>query len=156
MAIGSYNAEKEYTRKRNLFRGVEAITWLVGVATLLSGVVGVSNIMLITVRERTADIGIRRAIGAPPWHIVRAIVQESTLLTAVSGYAGVVLGVAVLELVAAIVGEDHEVLGSPHVDFRVAVAATVVLTLSGVVAGLLPAKRAVDVRPVDALRAEVG
>jgi putative ABC transport system permease protein len=141
---------------RRIFTAIRGITWFVGVCTLLSGVVGVSNILLITVRERTAEIGMRRAVGATPGAIMSGIVQEATVLTAVSGYVGVVTGVIVLEVVGFVVGDEQAMLARPQVDFGVVVLATLVLMLAGIVAGFLPARRAVQVRTVDALRTEVG
>ena len=156
MAIGSFNTEEEFGKMRRIFTAIRGITWFVGVCTLLSGVVGVSNILLITVRERTAEIGMRRAVGATPSAIMTGIVQEATVLTAVSGYVGVVSGVVVLEIVGFLVGDHQTMLARPHVDFGVVILATVVLMLAGIVAGFLPARRAVQVRTVDALRTEVG
>ena len=156
MAIGSFNTEEEFGKMRRIFTAIRGITWFVGVCTLLSGIVGVSNILLITVRERTAEIGMRRAVGATPSAIMWGIVQEATVLTAVSGYVGVVAGVIVLEIVGFVVGDKQAMLARPQVDFGVVVLATLVLMLAGIVAGFLPARRAVQVRTVDALRTEVG
>jgi putative ABC transport system permease protein len=156
MAIGSWNTEEEFGKMRRIFTAIRGITWFVGVCTLLSGIVGVSNILLITVRERTAEIGMRRAVGATPRAIMSGIVQEATVLTAVSGYVGVVAGVVVLEIVGFVVGDEQAMLARPQVDFGVVVLATLVLMLAGIVAGFLPARRAVQVRTVDALRTEVG
>lgn len=156
MAIGSFNTEEEFGKLRRIFTAIRGITWFVGVATLLSGVVGVSNILLITVRERTAEIGMRRAVGATPRAIMSGIVQEATVLTAVSGYVGVLTGVALLEIVGHFLGDSQAMLARPQVDFSVVVLATVVLMLAGVVAGFIPARRALQVRTVDALRTEVG
>jgi putative ABC transport system permease protein len=156
MAIGSFNTEEEFGKMRRIFTAIRGITWFVGVCTLRSGVVGVSNILLITVRERTSEIGMRRAVGATPNAIMTGIVQEATVLTAVSGYVGVVMGVIVLEIVGFFVGDKQMMLARPHVDFSVVILATVVLMLAGVIAGFLPARRAVQVRTVDALRTEVG
>jgi putative ABC transport system permease protein len=153
-AIGSFNAAEEFAKITNLFMGIRLFVWFVGTATLLSGVVGVSNIMLIVVKERTREIGIRRAIGAPASSVIGQVMQESIVLTLVAGYAGLVAGVAVLESMAVLVGEDNEVIGNPQVDFRVALAAAVVLTATGALAGIIPAQRAASVRPVEALRAE--
>jgi putative ABC transport system permease protein len=156
MAIGSFNTEEEFGKIRRIFTAIRGITWFVGVATLLSGVVGVSNILLITVRERTAEIGMRRAVGATPGAIIASIVQEATVLTAVSGYVGVVSGVVLLQVVGHFVGDEQAMLARPQVDFGVVMLATLVLMLAGIVAGFLPARRAVQVRTVDALRTEVG
>lgn len=152
-AFGSFNAGEEFSKIVDLFAAIRAFTWMVGVATLLSGVVGVMNIMLVVVRERTPEIGIRRALGATPASVVGHVVLESVVLTAVAGYAGVVVAVAVLEMVAFVVGPANDVMGQPGVDFGTAAWAAVVLVISGVFAGLLPARRAVAIKPVEALRA---
>ncbi len=153
-ALGSFNSEREFRRIQNLFLGIRGLVWLVGSATLLSGVVGVSNIMLIVVRERTREIGLRRAVGATPASIVGLIVQEAVVLTAISGLAGVVAGVAVVQLAAWGIGADNPSMGQPGVELEAALGASGVLLIAGVLAGLLPARHAVAIHPVDALRAE--
>lgn len=153
-AFGSFNAAREFGRITTLFGGIRFFTWFVGVATLLSGAVGVSNILLITVKERTKEIGVRRAIGATGASVVGQIMQEAVVLTAGAGYAGLVAGVAVLEIVSALVGEENEVVRNPQVDFEVALAAAVSLVVAGAFAGVVPAQRAASIHPVEALRAE--
>lgn len=153
-AIGSYNAEKEYTRLRNLFLGIRWMVWVVGAATLASGVVGVSNILLIVVKERTAEIGLRRALGATPWSIVRLVLTEAVALTTVAGYAGLVAGIGLVELLALQIGPNHPSMGMPSVDVGAAVGAVMLLAVAGAGAGLLPAQRALAVNPVTALRTE--
>ena len=153
-AMGSYNAEEEFLRVQNTFLGVNALVWFVGTMTLLGGVVGVSNIMLVTVRERTREIGLRRALGATRRDIAVQVLAEAVLLTAAAGYTGVVVGVAAMEVLGRVLGEDHEVLGSPQVSVQVVLVATGLLTLAGVVAGWFPARRAARIHPVEALRAE--
>ncbi len=153
-AIGSFNAEKEFGKMTTLFAAIEAFVWVVGSVTLLAGVIGVSNIMLIVVRERTREIGLRRAIGATPWSVVGMIVQEAVALTSLAGCAGLTAAVAVLEITARIVGDNNDVLGNPQVDLSVALAAVAVLVLGGAVAGIIPARHAARINPVNALRAE--
>jgi len=153
-AIGSYNAEKEFSRLQNLFVGIRWMVWFVGAATLASGVVGVSNILLIVVKERTSEIGLRRALGATPWSIVRLVLTEAIVLTTVSGYGGLVAGIALVEGLAVQIGPDHPTMGMPSVDVGAAIGAVVLLTLAGACAGLLPAQRALAVHPVTALRAD--
>lgn len=153
-ALGSYNAEQEFRRIQSLFSGIRGLTWLVGIATLLTGAVGVSNVMLIVVRERTKEIGLRRALGATPSAIVSLILQEAVLITSVAGITGLLVGVGILQVAAFLVGPDNPSFGQPRVDPGAAVGAAVVLVLAGVLAGALPARRAVSIQPVEALRAE--
>jgi putative ABC transport system permease protein len=134
-----------------VFGWINVFVWIVGVGTLLAGIVGVSNIMLISVAERTKELGIRKALGATPFSIVSMVVVESTLVTAVAGYSGMVGGVAVIELVATQVG-DAPFWRNPNVDLRVAVIAATILTIAGALAGLFPALRAARVDPIVALR----
>ncbi len=151
-AIGSYNSQEEFERIQNLFAGIRGLVWIVGSATLLSGVVGVSNILLITVRERTREIGLRRALGATQLSVVWMIVQEALLLTSIAGYSGLVAGVVLIEVAAAFIGEGTESMGPPSIDISVALASVVVLVLGGLFAGIIPAQRAAAIHPVDALR----
>jgi len=116
-------------------------------------VVGVSNIMLITVRERTREIGVRKALGATPWSIVGLVLQESILITAVAGYIGLVAGIAVLQLVSKALPSSGYFL-NPEVDLTVAIEATLLLVIAGVAAGFVPARRAAAIKPVLALRNE--
>jgi putative ABC transport system permease protein len=153
-AIGSRNAEKEFAKLQNLFGGIRWLVWVVGAATLASGVVGVSNILLIVVRERTSEIGLRRALGATPASIVRLVLLEALALTTVSGYAGLVVGIGLIELLALQIGPNHPDLGQPSVDLGAALGAVVLLALAGLAAGWLPARRALAVNPVEALRTE--
>jgi putative ABC transport system permease protein len=154
-AFGSWNMEEEYNRIQGLFGGINALVWIVGLGTLSAGVIGVSNIMLIIVRERTKEIGIRRAIGATPASITVQVIVESVMLTGVAGYAGLVAGVVVLEAINGLLAaQPAGMFRDPGVDFATALTALAVLGVSGVVAGLLPAWRAVQVNPVAALHAE--
>ena len=142
---------EDFQRLSRVFDLLAAFTWVVGVGTVMAAIVGVSNIMLVSVRERTHEIGLRKALGATPWRIVAGIVRESVLLTAVSGYTGVVLGVAAVELVGAVMAEN-ETLRDPQVPLSVALTAVGVLTVAGAVAGFVPAWQAATVRPIEALR----
>jgi putative ABC transport system permease protein len=134
-------------------KGIRGFVWVVGIGTLLAGVVGVSNIMLIAVKERTREIGIRKAIGATPASVLGLVLQEAVLITGVAGYVGLVAGVGILEAMSpAIKGSDF--FRHPEVDFSVAVSATLLLVLAGAVAGFFPARRAAAIRPIEALREE--
>jgi len=152
-AVFIRNNNQEYYRFVGLMTGIRLFIWVVGIGTILAGVVGVSNIMLIAVRERTREIGIRKALGATPWSIVDLILQEAILITTVAGYTGMVLGVAVLELVSVYLPEGT-IFRNPGVDIRIAVYATLLLVVAGTVAGFFPARKAAAVRPMQALREE--
>lgn len=136
--------------------------WIVGIFTLLSGIVGVSNIMLITVKERTHEFGIRKAIGATPWSILRLIIIESIIITTFFGYIGMVLGIAANEYMNATIGNMKVDSGmftttmfvNPTVGLDVCINATLLMVVAGTIAGLIPARKAAHVRPIEALRAE--
>ena len=120
---------------------------------MLAGIIGVSNIMLIVVKERTKEIGIRRAIGAPPSHIVRQLIIESVFLTTIAGYIGLVLSVALMEGVAAAIPEgEGGMFSNPTIDLNAALTALTILIVAGALAGLIPARKAVKIPPVEALR----
>lgn len=156
-AFWSHNQEEQYTSIMNLFLGIKSFVWLVGMGTLFAGIVGVSNIMIIVVKERTKEIGIRKAIGATPWSIISMILWESVAITSIAGYMGLFFGVLMLEglsYIMAITDADIEYFSNPEVNFQVAIAAIIVLILSGAIAGLFPAIRAARIKPIEALRAE--
>ena len=149
------NTEQMFALVDNLFKGLNFLIWLVGLGTILAGVIGVSNIMMVTVRERTTEIGIRRAIGATPRDILAQIILESIALTLVAGSFGIVFAVQLLRLLGAIVRMNPD---NPPADFQIgfwlAIAAALLLTVLGVVAGMAPASRAMANKPVDAMRDE--
>jgi putative ABC transport system permease protein len=154
-AIGSFDAAEQYEKIKRLFRGIRVFVWFVGTLTLLSGVLGVSNILLIIVKERTREIGIRKALGATPASIVGLVVQESMALTTLAGYTGLVAGVAALEGIARLVAHlDGAPLKSPEIDLNAALMAAGVLIVAGALAGIVPARHAARILPVEALRAE--
>lgn len=149
-----FNTEVLFGMLDNLFSGVNFLILLVGIGTLLAGAIGVSNIMMVTVRERTVEIGIRRAIGATPRDILGQIITESVILTAVAGMSGILFAVMILEMLE--LGNTDEGVAAAHfqVGFWTAVGATALLALLGVLAGLAPAMRAMGIKPVDAMRNE--
>jgi len=152
-AVFISNAVEEFQRFVNLMGGIRLFVWVIGVGTLLAGVVGVSNIMMIAVKERTKEIGIRKAVGATPWSVMSLVLQEAVLVTAVAGYFGLVAGVVLLQLMSMGLKES-DFFRNPEVDFGVAVSATLLLVMAGAVAGFFPARRAAAIRPVEALRDE--
>jgi putative ABC transport system permease protein len=154
-AFGSFNLEEEYLKMNGLFNGINALSWFVGVLTLLAGVIGVSNIMLIIVKERTQEIGVRRALGATPWNIKLQIIIESVFLTSIAGAVGVLAGTWMLVLVDTLLGDvDSGSFKHPEINFYTVLIALSVLIISGAIAGLIPAMRAVKIRPIEALRDE--
>lgn len=150
-AITVFNTEVIFQMVGNLFLGVNILIWLVGLGTLLAGAVGVSNIMMVTVRERTTEIGIRRAIGATPRMILTQVVAESILLTAIAGALGIIAAVGLMELLEANNTHDGVVAIHFQVDFTIALLSTLIITLLGGLAGIAPAWRAMSIKPIDAL-----
>jgi putative ABC transport system permease protein len=156
-AFGSANVEEEYKQLQGLFTGIAAFSWLVAIGTILAGMIGVGNIMLIIVKERTKEIGIRKSLGARPWSIISMIVTEAMVISGLSGYFGLVVGVGVLEGIAYAIenlGLENEFFTNPEIDFSAAFGAIAVLLVSGVIAGLIPGIKAAHVDPVVALRDE--
>lgn len=156
-AVEGFNLEERFNSMRGLFAGIAALMWIVGIGTLMAGVIGVSNIMLIIVNERTKEIGIQRAIGATPAKIISQIIMESVILTAVAGYTGLVAGISIVEIVNYSMessGMKVEMFKHPEVDLNVALLSLAILIVSGVFAGMIPAKRAISIKPIDALRNE--
>jgi putative ABC transport system permease protein len=153
-AFGYFNLEEEFNQMNGIFNGIKGLSWFVGILTLLAGIIGVSNIMLVIVKERTNEIGVRKALGATPWNIVSQILLESLFLSALAGFLGVILGVWLLELVDTMVEGQDGSFKNPGVDFRLVLTALTVLIISGTMAGLLPAIRAVRIKPIEALRTE--
>ena len=149
-----FNTEVLFQMLDNLFKGVNFLIWLVGLGTLLAGAIGVSNIMMVTVRERTTEIGIRRAIGATPKMILSQIIAESIVLTLVAGMSGILFGVMILQMLEMGNTEDGIVTAHFQVGFWTAIFAALVVSAMGVLAGLAPAARAMTIKPVDAMRDE--
>jgi putative ABC transport system permease protein len=152
-ALRVRNGLEDYERIMGIIHGINIFVWLIGIGTIVAGVVGVSNIMLISVKERTKEIGIRKALGATPWSIVSQIILESLLITGVSGYFGLMAGIGLLEATKTIL-PPTDYFRQPEVDLRVALSAIAVLIISGALAGFFPARQAAKVNPVVALRDE--
>jgi len=167
-ALGMWNSGNELRMFNNMTGGIILFIWIVGISTLMAGIVGVSNIMLVTVRERTREIGIRKAIGAKPSSILKLIIFESIMITAAFGYIGMVSGIGLMEGVNYIMtlmgsneapvggnpGEDLTLFRDPTVSLTIAVSATLLLVIAGVFAGYFPARKATKISPIEAIRTE--
>lgn len=158
-AVGHINLEKQFKQFGSLFKGIQVLTWIVGVGTLLAGVIGVSNIMLVIIKERTQEIGIMRAIGATPNKVIGQIIMESVFITTLAGYIGLFFGILILEglnklLEMAAQNGSEIFIKNPEINLTVAIACLTVLIVSGAIAGYIPARKAVQIKPIDALRAE--
>jgi putative ABC transport system permease protein len=159
-AVRFYNNLKDVSQVKTIFTYLNIFMWFVGVMTILIGIIGVGNIMIITVKERTREIGIRMALGATPYSIVSMILSEALLMTVFAGYLGLLAGIGLIELVASQMadattdqhGQSNSFMGKPEVDLEVAVIATVILIVAGVLAGLIPAIRAARVNPITAIK----
>lgn len=149
-----FNTEVLFQLLDNLFRGVNFLIWLVGLGTLLAGSIGVSNIMMVTVRERTTEIGIRRAIGATPRVILGQIISESVVLTLVAGMSGILFSVFILQMLELANTEDGILAAHFQVGFWTAIFCAFLVSVMGIIAGLAPAARAMSIKPVDAMRDE--
>lgn len=152
-ALRIRNEVENFERITTLFERIRFFIWIIGAGTIVAGIVGVSNIMLISVRERTKEIGIKKALGATPWTILSQIVMEALVVTGISGYTGLLAGLGVIELVKKYV-PPSDFFRDPEANFTVVVSATVVLVLAGLLAGYFPARLAAKVNPIVALRAE--
>ena len=153
-AMYTMNMEETLKAFKYLVVGLSALIWLIGLGTLISGAVGVSNIMLVTVRERTKEIGIRRAIGASPWVITKQILAESTLLTLLAGLLGIVAAVGVLQVAQQLLQSNEMFSQDMQISFGIAIGGLVILLVIGLLAGLLPARRALAIKPIEALNEE--
>ncbi|MBC7451106.1 MAG: ABC transporter permease [Cytophagales bacterium] len=156
-AVAGWNSGKETEKINGLFTGVNIFIWGVGIMTIIAGIVGVSNIMLIIVKERTKEIGIRKALGATPWSIISLVIQESIFITSLAGYFGLLAGILLVEGAKSMMeGADtkNSYFSNPDIDINVAVTATIILVVSGALAGLIPAIKAARISPIEALRAD--
>lgn len=150
-ALGVFNGNAEYARVMSMLGGIKIFVTIIGIFTLIAGIVGVSNIMMIIVKERTREIGIRKALGATPASIVGQIMLESIFITGVAGYTGLVLGVGIIELIKKI-GIDSDFFKNPEIDFGMAIFSVLLLVIAGALAGFVPSLRASRIEPVNALR----
>jgi putative ABC transport system permease protein len=155
--FGSFNLQNEHDKVQGLFTGIKFFSWMVAIGTIFAGAVGVGNIMLIVVKERTREIGLRKALGATPASIIAMIVQESLFITVVAGYSGLVMGALVIEGISSMLeaaGGRAGFFGQPEVEFTTAMVALSVLVVSGLLASLMPAAKAAAVDPIVALQDE--
>ncbi len=156
-AFGSFNLQETFQRMMDLLTGIRVLSFIVGTLTLLAGAIGVSNIMLVIVKERTKEFGVRRAIGAAPAVIMKQVMLESITLTVVAGVLGIIAGVWSLELISTLMNNfagEGGFFRNPGVKLPIVIASLVILIISGLLAGLIPARKAVSVKPVEALRYE--
>ena len=159
-AVGNFNLQNEVKTIHYVFLGIDILIWIVGIGTLIAGAVGVSNIMLVIIKERTKEIGIQRAIGASPWKIISQIITESVFLTSIAGFVGLALGTMVLKLVSTAIeqnagqSEEEVFFVNPEIGVEIAVSAFLILIITGIIAGLIPARKAVKIKPIEALRHE--
>ncbi|NND61722.1 MAG: ABC transporter permease [Flavobacteriaceae bacterium] len=155
-AIGNFDLYEQYSRIEGLFFALKLIAYFVGSLVLISGIIGISNIMLIVVKERTKEIGIRRALGATPWSIRGQVLLESIFLTIISGMVGISFGAFIIYIINLVLDANGPVdmFANPSVDIKVVLIALTILVISGLLAGLIPAQNAIKVKPVDALRTE--
>ena len=155
-AIGHFDLHEEYSRVQRLFVAIRVIAYFVGTLVLLSGIIGVSNIMLIVVKERTKEIGIRRSLGASPWNIRSQILTESVFLTIISGMAGIVFSSLLIYLINMAIDSNGPVdmFANPSVNIGVVSIALTILIISGLLAGFIPAQNAIKIRPIEALRTD--
>lgn len=153
-AVFVFNGVENFQQFMNLFKGIRIFIWIIGIGTIIAGIVGVSNIMMIVVKERTREIGIRKSLGATPLSIINMVLMESILITTLAGYIGLFFGVGLLELAAPLFENSDSFFSNPEVNFNIALSATAILIAAGAIAGFIPARKASAIRPVEALKEE--
>ncbi len=157
-ALRIWGSARQSIEIGNVFRFVNMFLWVIGFASLMAGIVGVANIMLVTVKERTREIGIRKALGATPWSIIKSVIIEAVFITTAAGYIGILMGIGASELASRVIGSAGEggmtAFKDPDVGLGVVFSALVVLIICGVVAGLIPSLKATRIRPIEAMRAD--
>ena len=160
-AIGIWNTLEHFKQAQGVFRGIRLFVWVIGIMTIIAGIVGVSNIMIILVKERTKEIGIRKAIGATPWSVIRLVLAESVFITTLSGFLGLVFGMGLLSAISIILQnianqspQVEKIFFNPTANVSVVVAALIVLIVAGLIAGFVPARRAAGIKPIEALHDE--
>ncbi|MEA4985950.1 Macrolide export ATP-binding/permease protein MacB [bioreactor metagenome] len=158
-ALWINNSQQDYLQTMNIFNGISFFVLVIGIFTLIAGVVGVSNIMLVTVKERTREIGIRKAIGAPPAQILFTIILESILITALFGYMGMMAGIGITEVVNMVLEQSAaanpsgmSVFKNPTVNLNYVYFSTMIMIVAGIIAGYMPARKAVKIKPIEAMR----
>ncbi len=152
-AVTTFNLQEMFLMFNYLFIGINILIWIVGMGTLLAGVIGISNIMLVSVKERTNEIGIKRALGARPGVITRQIMWESLLLTFIAGFIGMFFGILVLVLAETLI-QEAEMFANPTISFTMAIVTSIIIIFSGLFAGIIPARSAIKIKAIDALRDE--
>lgn len=151
-ALRIWNRQENMQEVFGVLNGIRIFVWVIGIGTIIAGIVGVSNIMMIVVKERTREIGVRKALGATPYSIVSLIIQEAVAITAFSGYIGLLLGMGLVSLVGGNI--NHDFFKNPEINFEIAVTTLVILVVAGALAGFFPARKAATIRPIEALRDE--
>jgi putative ABC transport system permease protein len=150
-ALGVYNNNIDYARIMGMLDGIKWFVFFIGFLTLIAGMVGVSNIMMIIVKERTKEIGVRKALGATPFSIVSLIIQESVFITSIAGYVGLLSGIGLVELIRSF-GLEGDFFKDPEVNLEIAITSVLLIIIAGAMAGLIPAMKAAKVEPITALR----
>jgi putative ABC transport system permease protein len=163
-SIGLWNQAADYVQTMTIFSTINLFVMFIGICTLIAGIVGVGNIMVITVKERTREFGIRKALGATPGNILSSILLESIVVTTLFGYMGMMLGITLLEVIGKAMagsgsgdvgnGRSFQIFKDPTVDLNVVLVATLILVFAGLIAGYVPARKAVRIKPIEAMRAE--